>query len=267
MAEETATETQSEERDASDGPLPDGQGEVRMEDSEKATPAHHDSERLRDVYENHDTFTEMTDALGVDVSPQTVRHFMIRHGIHTPSTYSSDETEDTEANSMDADRQTDSGSRYETRTEGHDEVTSDSTKDGKRQSNGDTNTNTSTGSSTEGDEQTDTDVSSEPVTTGEITPEQLDELPLPDGISIEDVKDAVQSASTMHEVQRALDLEGAKTRNLLQELDLIDLVTGRLAYKPNQDTSLDEIETATDSTKEIEKRIHDALNSASTSKV
>lgn len=58
----------------------------------------------------------------------------------------------------------------------------------------------------------------------------------------------------------------SKTRNPLQDLDLIDLVTGRLAYKPNQDKSLDEIETATDSTEEIEKRIHNALNTSFTGK-
>jgi hypothetical protein len=47
-------------------------------------PPHHDPERLREVYEAHDTFAEMTDALGVDVTAQTVRHHMIKHGIHEP---------------------------------------------------------------------------------------------------------------------------------------------------------------------------------------
>lgn len=233
------------------------------------------------MYEEHETFAEMTDALGVDVSPQTVRHFMIRHEIHEPSTQSSAKAEDTEEDSggdRTAERQSDSElpsenggerSNGKNRIERPDGEDSDEIKDREQHSNdgSETSTTTTTSDSIDGDEQTDEDTPTDRSTDGEIDFDQLDEVPLPDGVSIEDVKEAVQSASTMHEVQRALDLKGSKTRTLLQELDLIDLVTGRLAYKPNQDTSLDEIETATDSTEEIEKRIHNALNSASTSKV
>lgn len=47
-------------------------------------PVYRDPEALREVYEAHDTFPEMTEALGVDVEPQTVRKHMIKQGIHEP---------------------------------------------------------------------------------------------------------------------------------------------------------------------------------------
>lgn len=48
-------------------------------------PAYRDPDVLREVYAEYDSFTEMTDALGVDVAPQTVRRNMIKHGIHDPN--------------------------------------------------------------------------------------------------------------------------------------------------------------------------------------
>lgn len=48
------------------------------------TPAHRNPERLAEVYERHDTFDEMRDALAVDVTAQTVRRNMMKHGIHDP---------------------------------------------------------------------------------------------------------------------------------------------------------------------------------------
>lgn len=47
-------------------------------------PAYRDPDVLREVYAEYDSFTEMTEALGVDVAPQTVRRNMIKHGIHDP---------------------------------------------------------------------------------------------------------------------------------------------------------------------------------------
>ncbi|TKX52850.1 hypothetical protein EXE42_15210 [Halorubrum sp. SP3] len=42
------------------------------------------------MYDPEATFPEMTDALGVDVTPQTVRKYMIEHGIHEPTSRTSD---------------------------------------------------------------------------------------------------------------------------------------------------------------------------------
>lgn len=52
---------------------------------EEETPPYKDRERLLTVYEECETFSEMTDELDVDVTPQTVRRYMIEYGIHEPA--------------------------------------------------------------------------------------------------------------------------------------------------------------------------------------
>ncbi len=52
--------------------------------SDPATPAYRDPDRLREVYDDCDSFTEMREALETDVSAQTVRRQMIAHGIYEP---------------------------------------------------------------------------------------------------------------------------------------------------------------------------------------
>jgi hypothetical protein len=57
-------------------------------------PAYKDPELLREVYDTCDSFAAMQEALDVDVTAQTVRRNMIKHGIHDPSTNASgDDTE------------------------------------------------------------------------------------------------------------------------------------------------------------------------------
>lgn len=47
-------------------------------------PAYKDPDTLQEVYERYDTFPKMTAALGVDVTSETVRRYMVKHGIHQP---------------------------------------------------------------------------------------------------------------------------------------------------------------------------------------
>jgi hypothetical protein len=63
-----------------------------------------------------------------------------------------------------------------------------------------------------------------------VPDEQLlaDGIGLPAELSIEDVADAVVEAGTMYEVRERLDLDPRQTRELLQQLDLIDLVMRRI---------------------------------------
>lgn len=64
-------------------------------------PAYRDPDALREVYAEYDSFTEMTDALGVDVAPQTVRRNMIKHGIHDPNAPDDDREDDPETGEAD----------------------------------------------------------------------------------------------------------------------------------------------------------------------
>lgn len=62
----------------------------------REVPPFEDPELLARVYEDNDTFAEMVDALGMDVTPETVRRYMIDHGIHQPASRGEDGNGDDE---------------------------------------------------------------------------------------------------------------------------------------------------------------------------
>jgi len=137
---------------------------------------HRDPERLREVYETHETFDEMTAALDVDVTAQTVRRSMMSLGIHDP--------DGTAAGGAPAETSTD-----------------EEADDGP------------------------------PV-----------EAVLPPDVDAGVLVTAVQDASTLFQVQRAMGVEREEAQTLLAELDLLDLVTGRVATEDERDASREEIE-------------------------
>lgn len=47
-------------------------------------PLHRDPDRLRSLYRTQHTFAEMAEAVDADVSAETIRRYMIEHGIHEP---------------------------------------------------------------------------------------------------------------------------------------------------------------------------------------
>ena len=56
-----------------------------------------------------------------------------------------------------------------------------------------------------------------------------DGVGLPDGLALEDLLEAVVDASTVYEVTRRLDVDQRRTRELLEQLDLLELVMHRVA--------------------------------------
>jgi len=54
-------------------------------------PPFKNPELLQEVYDAHDTFAEMAEALDMDVTGETVRRYMIDYNIHQPDSYSSNE--------------------------------------------------------------------------------------------------------------------------------------------------------------------------------
>jgi hypothetical protein len=52
-------------------------------------PPFRDTELLEEIYESCDTFAEMQIELGMDVSAETVRRYMMEHEIHQPASYNS----------------------------------------------------------------------------------------------------------------------------------------------------------------------------------
>lgn len=70
----------------------DGTGAHERE-RDRDRPPFEDPELLAAVYEDNDTFAEMVEALGMDVTPETVRRYMIDHGIHQPASYGEEESD------------------------------------------------------------------------------------------------------------------------------------------------------------------------------
>ncbi len=185
-----------------------------------ARPAYRDPDRLAAVYDPEATFAEMTEELGVDVTAQTVRKYMIEHGIHNPAPRQSESGADAAGSESEAESSSEAQSdpsdgvgesEKPNRTEP--EEIDEADVDKPTQSDGpDTDQN---------EAPTETDESR---TSREIVPPTR----LPDGVTIERLVEVLTRSRTVYEVQRGLDLDGKQTRSLLHRLNLIDLVTGRI---------------------------------------
>ncbi|WP_254524475.1 hypothetical protein [Natrinema caseinilyticum] len=167
-------------------------------------PDDEDPEVLREVYDACESFREMRDALGSDVTPETIRRRMINHGIHTVSSKGEAQEVAKSAASLDA---IDGEAADEVRG-----TTSTSENERPHQQSDDTQENV-----------------------------------LPDGgiaadLTIEELVEVVQSSNTLYEARRRLETDPDRTRQLLQELGLLDLVTGRLATVNNRTVTREEIE-------------------------
>ncbi|MGB9956401.1 hypothetical protein ACOZ4B_08430 [Haloferax prahovense] len=257
-----------------------------------SVPAHHDPVRLREAYEACETFKEMTDALGVDVTPQTVRNQMIQRGIHEPESYgaspepaassesteSSDEPQQPEPSVADVDSTSETDQSPTVGTEDTDiaAVERDTTDDAETGANDESTSvseskpnpksapnpksvskpgsesepqsETDPATDTEPDDETDKPTTTEDASTVTALP------PLPASVSsldcsTEDVCAAVTGAKTLYEVERRLGLDRADVREVLTALDLLDLVTGRMARRDASAASADDVRT----------RVHAAL--------
>ncbi|MFB6224113.1 MAG: hypothetical protein ABEH86_10645 [Haloarcula sp.] len=169
---------------------------------DESVPPYEDTEYLQLLYDECDTFTEMCQWIQMDVSSETVRRYMIEAGIHVPDSY------DTAAKADDTSTATD-----------------ESTPPAPAES---------------GPPQPAT-ATEEPI---ERTPdEQLvtDGIGLPDHVQISDVAEAVVESVTVYEVQRHLNLDRNRTRDLLEELNLLDLVLRRIADNPEHAVSYDQV--------------------------
>lgn len=239
-------QTGSEELDGHDEPEGSGESHDTGDDAtspdgthEADPPAYRDPGKLREAYENNDTFAAMTDALDVDVTSQTVRKYAIEHGIHEVSTRSDPDVGDEPV------EDTDEADDPDTRHPGTDDGTTD-----------DANVDDAEGP----DRETVTDGSGRGGTAGPVSPDGRGDEPavdpgstgsngpdvrarvdsvasevLPDGESLPGeldaagFVDAVREAGTLYDLQRLLDLDRDRTRALLDRLDLLDLVHGRVS--------------------------------------
>lgn len=204
------------------GDRTDGKGEldgVRDED----LPLFEDDEYLQYLYDSFRTFEEMAQNVDISVSSETVRRYMIKAGIHEPSTYeTADETTvDDDSSTMEdvgnADDEADKQATIEERAEG---------------------TQPSTGTESVQEGQADESGPGENLSDPELA---ADGIGLPDGLTIEELTNAIESSMTVFDVQRKLDLSQERTKKLLKQLNLIDLVVGRLSHHSDQQVTQEEI--------------------------
>ena len=267
-----------------------------------------DPEKLEAVYETYDTFTEMTEALNVDVTPQTVRRYMIKYGIHEPASQSGttpaqrllDIDPDTipalkgknitngdesskadpsksvqQTTTLPSDRVSPSaearddieseheGSNHNDGATKKDELHTTSTRDPDSQKadrseiltdgigedrnrpyeganeppmlpSGDDTENVSNNDS---GGQTDQSQAELHISEGV----DLEPFELPSHLTFDEVKMAVKQARTLHEAQQLLKLDRDGTRRLLKELNLLDLVYGRLSTQGFQEHTIEDI--------------------------
>ena len=223
---DSADDTVVEDADTETGTDADADTETET-DADTATddglPAYKDPERLREVYAECNSFTEMTEALDVDVTAQTVRRNMMKKGIHTPDTTDGE----------------DSGTESEAGTDSESAPGAASER-GPAAESASQSAETAQGAA----------VTDRPVeeSATEFADAEFSDVDLPGDITPADVRDAVAESSSLHGVQMALDMDIAEARSLLQELGVLEYVSGRIA---NSDVDPDPME--------IEERIQDSL--------
>jgi hypothetical protein len=176
-----------------------------------SVPAYKDPEALQAAYDACDTFPEMTEALDADVTSETVRRYMVEYDIHDPT----DTTPQAGGLSL-SDVQADSG----------------------------TDTTPSADSDSPDDQTDDDGQPEEPDGLGarsvadllaEADSQDSDDNLVADGLGISqdltvaELARTVTQSTSLHEVAQRLDLSQTHARRLLSELDLLDLVTHRLA--------------------------------------
>jgi hypothetical protein len=173
----------------------DGDDTAPGSDRDRDLPPFRDPELLAEVYESCDTFAEMTEAIGMDVTAETVRRYMIDYGIHQPNSYDTGGDEEDEEDEEDA------------KAPAPEEAESPSP----------------------GDEEDDSPVV------------LADGIGLPDDVTVETLIETVRSSNTLYEVARDIGLEREDALDTLRELDLLDLVVGRLATQDRRDIEREDV--------------------------
>jgi hypothetical protein len=179
--------------------------------TDESTPAYKDPEALRAAYEACDTFPEMREALDADVTSETVRRHMVDEGIHDPTGDTSDDAAAAEpavsAGAATAAARGASADRSDTDAE-------DESGAGEASGVGDRPVAELLAAGEEAD-----------AGDGLVA----DGLGVPRDLTVAGLTRIVNESATLHEAERALDLGEAEPRRLLRELNLLDVVTHRLA--------------------------------------
>ncbi len=249
VAETSAGNGNAGAPEQADGAAPamDEDGEAVDDESDPtddSVPPYRDPDRLKAVYDEERTFQEMTDALGVDVTPQTVRRYMIDHDVHEPQPQPAIGPED--ADRLDTNPSSGDDTEDEPDVDGTDVDDASPEAPGADESESD-------GLPAEESEPDESRAESDPTDASDSVPEPAvdEEIPLEtvcdvDGAeahTLGELVDAAVGARTMYEVQSTLGVDAETTRALLEACDLMDLVAGRIdrGEGPDEPTVVDRV--------------------------
>lgn len=195
-------------------------------------PLHQHDPALRAAYEAYDSFSSMTDALGVDVTAQTVRRNMMKAGIHDPDTDDEDGADGETAHDDGA------TSGDETAEEGPD-TSGDGPADGVQDSNessadeqpiadGSGTATADSGAAASGGSTAESPGPGSPP--GDPVAERL-----PGDVTVEGLREAIVEGGSLRAAARRLDRSSGEARAVLDELGLLDQVHGRVATRPDRE--------------------------------
>lgn len=181
--------------------------------TERELPPFKDPDLLREVYESCNTFAEMADAIEMDVTAETVRRYMIDFDIHEPKSYSSsDEDYDTNGTAKSV---TDAARSQE---ESRDPEASDAR---------DVGPGSVSGHSADSEAETQVVLS--------------DGIGLPEDVTAETLIETVRRSNTLYEVKQDVGIDRQDALQMLQDLNLLDLVMGRLTTETDREISREDI--------------------------
>lgn len=187
-------------------------------------PTYDDIEYLQCLYDSLDTFTEMSKHFEMDVASETVRRYMIDAQIHESASYNTADEAEVDDKVTDDDSVTEDLDAVDASAEGEssDGVTEDD-------------------HSSKPEEEKQVVEPADPIENLPNKTVVADGIGLPKDLTIEEIADAIESSMTVYQVQLQLDMSRERTGELLKQLNLIDLVRGRLADGPKQQNSREEI--------------------------
>jgi len=178
-----------------------------------SVPAYKDPEALRAAYDACDTFPEMTEALDADVTSETVRRYMVEYDIHDP-TDTTPQAGGLTLSDVQADSEADTDATPPAEPDPSDDRAGD---DGQPEEPDGLGARSVAELLAEADSQDSDDNL------------VADGLGISQDLTVAELAQTVTQSTSLHEATQRLGLSQTHARRLLSELDLLDLVTHRLA--------------------------------------
>ncbi|MFA1611723.1 hypothetical protein [Halobellus rubicundus] len=215
---------------------------------DESVPPYEDVAYLARLYEVCDTFAEMSERIEMDVSAETVRRYMIDADVHSPTSYelggagrTPDDSDD--ARSGSADDGTDEPDESVVETAPSDETPPDEDgSDADGRGDGGDGSRNAEAAATPAEDRTESEPADR-VAPESLPDEQLvaDGIGLPESLTLPDVVAAVVDARTVYDVQRELGLGHDRTRQLLRQLNVLDLVLCRASQAAAREVSVETV--------------------------